>query len=77
MWTVITLALVLCAGAGLFAGAWRAAQDPAFMAGLVKLGFDLVAPEIIEAMRPKNLTTEERDRLNQGLDPFRKRPREH
>lgn len=53
MWIALCLALALCAGAGLFLGAWKAAQTPAFYVAVVRLVIDAVLPEIAKRMTPE------------------------
>lgn len=69
--TAIALALALCAGAGLFVGAMRAAQSPAFYAGVVKMIVDLVLPEIFKRM-PEQREAVWRDGKLTGGDTFKR-----
>lgn len=74
MWIAIILALVLCAGAGLFLGAMQAAQDPRFYVAIVKMVIDVVLPEILKRM-PAEEEAEWRQavREGRGADYIRKR----
>lgn len=77
MWIAIGLALALCAGAGLFIGAMRAAQSPAFYAGVAKMAIDLLLPEIMKRM-PEGDETRMRKTKGSGQewDPFGRRARD-
>lgn len=77
MWIAIGLALTLCAGAGLFIGAMRAAQDPRFYAGVVKMAIDVLLPEIVKRM-PEADEGRMREAKGSGQewDNARKRPRD-
>lgn len=77
MWIAIGLALALCAGAGLFIGAMRAAQDPRFYAGVAKMAIDVLLPEIMKRMPDGDETRMRKTKgSGQEWDPFRRRPRD-
>ena len=82
MWWAIGLALTACAGAGLFIGAWTAAQSPSFYAGVARLVVDAVLPDIMAQVArdfgPENAARVSRA-ARQGLEPGRtpERHRDH
>lgn len=73
----VGLALVLCAGAGLFFGAYQAAQSPGFYRTVLGMIVEATVPEILE---PEDPETADRRRavVTSGAewDHIRKRERQ-
>lgn len=62
---------------GVLAAGFIVARDPAFWLGLVMLIIKRLTPYILAAIRPKDLTPEQLERIRQGLDPYDHRPPGH
>lgn len=76
VWIIVGF-LVLVAGVSLFVFF----QNPANVAWLISAAVSAIAsavlPSIGKAIAPKDLTDEQKAKIRQGQDPFRKREREH
>ena len=67
------LILLIAMMMGVGAAAFLAARSPAFWFGIFKLGVAAMMPKILQAIRPKNFTKEQLEKIDRGEDPFSER----
>lgn len=72
MWTAIIIALTICAGFGVFLGAYRAAQTGEFYISLIKIAAAVLIPEITKR-KPEALEAEWRHDKATGGDTFKRK----
>jgi hypothetical protein len=66
----LSIAVITTVLIGLGAGLFFAARSPSFVAGLAAIAIKLALPPILKAIAPKDLTSEQKDRIAEGKDPF-------
>lgn len=59
---------------GVLAAAFLVARSPAFWIGLVKVVVLALMPKFLKALKPRNLTAAEKEKIARGEDPFDVRP---
>jgi hypothetical protein len=69
-WGLLVLTAIMAVALGAL---WIAASHPDFWIGVVRSLVSAMLPSIAKAFKPKPLTDDQKETINQGGDPFKKR----